>query len=107
MVLPFVKTDWNRYEAVLLVDTFERVVSGEISRKVAVKLLSYRLRNRMFMDGINVSDKYRNENGIAMQLSVIEFYVTKGEKGLKSSNKLFNEVVTMSKEDRAAMKMKI
>ena len=102
MVLPFVKTDWNRYEAVLLVDTFERVVSGEISRKVAVKLLSYRLRNRMFMDGINVSDKYRNENGIAMQLSVIEFYVTKGEKGLKSSNKLFNEVVTMSKEDRAA-----
>lgn len=105
MPIPFMRIEWNKYETALLVDAYERVASGEVSRKEEVKRLSDRLRNRLLMNGIGISDKYRNENGIAMQLSAIEFCMTKGVSGLNNPSKLFVEITTMAMEDRPSYEL--
>lgn len=105
MALPFVRTEWNKYETALLIDAYEKVTSGEVSRKEAVKMLSERLRNRMLLNGIEVSDKYRNENGIAMQMSAIEYCMTGREKGLANPSKIFIEMANLALDDRSAFEL--
>lgn len=100
MDAPFVRIEWNKYETALLVDAYEKVASGEVKRKDAISRLSERLRNRMILSGIEVSDKYRNGNGIAMQMSAIEYCMTGGEKGFENPSKMFVEVATMAMQDR-------
>lgn len=97
---PFVRIGWNKYETALLIDAYEKVASGEMSRRDAAKMLSERLRNRMLLNGIEVSDKYRNENGIAMQMSAIEYCMTCGEKGFENPSKVFVEITSLAMEDR-------
>lgn len=95
MPSPFTRIVWNKFEAALLVDAYLRVAKGEVVRKDAVSKLSKRLRNRMLMNGIEISDKYRNENGIQLQMSALEYIITEGEKGMSSPNKLFEDIVDM------------
>lgn len=100
MALPFIRIGWNKYEAALLVNAYEKVSAGELSRKEASKMLSERLRYRMLLNNIEVSDQYRNENGIYMQMSAIEYCMTRGEKGLENPSKLFVDIATMALDDR-------
>ena len=95
MPLPFTRVVWNKFEAALLVDAYIRVSKGEIVRNDAVSQLSRRLRNRMIINGIEINDKYRNENGIQLQMATMEYIMTNGKKGMSSSNKLFDKVVDM------------
>ena len=83
---------WNRYETVLLVDAYQRIKAGEVKKRDAVISLSERLRNRMLINGIEINDKYRNESGIVLQMSAIDYCFTDGTHGLKPSNSLFPEV---------------
>lgn len=99
MVSPFVKIGWNKYEVVLLVESYKDFASGEVSRKDAVSTLSKRLRNRMLLHGIDVSDKYRNENSINLQMSAVEFCLTNGEKGIDGASKLFHDIAQMALND--------
>ena len=100
MALPFIRIGWNKYEVALLINAYERVSAGELNRKEAAKSLSERLRYRMLLNNIEVSDQYRNENGIYMQMSAIEYCMTRGEKGLENPSKLFVEIATMALDDR-------
>lgn len=95
MPSPFKRTVWNKFEVALLMDAYQRVSKGKVVRKDAVSALSKRLRNRMIMNGIEISDKYRNENGIHLQMSALEYIITEGEKGMSSPNKLFEDIVDM------------
>lgn len=101
---PFIRIGWNKYETALLIDAYERVASGEESRKDAIKRLSDRLRNRMLLNGIEVSEKYRNENGIAVQMSAIEYCMTHGEKGFENPSKMFVEIAYLAMEERVSFK---
>ena len=100
MLSPFARVVWNKYEAALLVDTYEKVAKGELARKVAVAKLSKRLRYRKIKNGIEVNEKYRNENGIQLQLSIMENILTHGEKGLTSRSRLFEDVALLATENR-------
>lgn len=95
MPSPFKRTVWNKFEVALLMDAYQMVSKGKVVRKDAVSALSKRLRNRMIMNGIEISDKYRNENGIQLQMSALEYIITEGEKGMSSPNKLFEDIVDM------------
>lgn len=95
MPSPFKRTVWNKFEVALLMDAYQKVSNGKVVRKDAVSALSKRLRNRMVMNGVEISDKYRNENGIQLQMSALEYIITKGEKGMSSPNKLFEDIVDM------------
>lgn len=95
MPSPFTRIVWNKFEVALLMDAYQRVSKGNVVRKDAVSALSKRLRNRMIMNGIEISDKYRNENGIQLQMSTLEYIITGGEKGILSPNKLFEDIVNI------------
>lgn len=95
MPSPFKRTVWNKFEVALLMDAYQMVSKGKVVRKDVVSALSKRLRNRMIMNGIEISDKYRNENGIQLQMAALEYIITEGEKGMSSPNKLFEDIVDM------------
>lgn len=72
MEIPFKRVVWNEHETALLVDTFEKVREGVVSRDKAIVNLSKRLRNRMVLDGIVINEKYRNVAGMDLQLLSLE-----------------------------------
>lgn len=83
---------WNKYEAALLLDTHRRIKSGLAVKKDAVRELSLRLREGMSKCGLIISDTFRNENGIALQLSAMEYCLTDGTSGIHSVSKVFSEI---------------
>ena len=95
MPSPFTRVVWNKFEAALLVDAYIRVSTGEVVRNDAVSQLSKRLRNRMIVNGIDINERYRNENGVNLQMAAVEYIMTGGDKGIASPNKLFSDVVDM------------
>lgn len=83
--IPFKRVVWNEHEAALLVDTFEKVRKGIVSRDKAIVELSKRLRSRMILDGIAINEKYRNVSGMDLQLLSLERSVdNNGETSLKT-----------------------
>lgn len=91
---------WNRQETALLIDAYLRIKAGELKKRTAVLKLSARLRNRMILNGIAINEKYRNESGIVLQMSSIDYCFTNGEHGLKPSNAIFVEMCDLFHSDR-------
>ena len=96
----FIKIPWNKYEAVILVDTYQRCVAGEMSKPYAVSQVSKRLRSHVMKMGLPVSDAYRNESGISLQMSAIEYLFTNGKTGISHFSTLFQDTVELFKENR-------
>lgn len=102
MEIPFKRIVWNEYETALLVDTFEKVRDGVVSRDKAIVNLSKRLRNRMVLDGIAINEKYRNVAGMDLQLLSLERSVDNNG-NLVENNKLsqvFRAIYLLSKNER-------
>lgn len=98
---------WNEYEAVLLVEACNKVISGEASKSDVIPELSSRLRGRMLSQGVDISETYRNENGIALQLSAMQYIMTNGEIGLPGGSALFSRMASLFTEDRPSFDMKL
>lgn len=98
---------WNEYEAVLLVEACNKVISGEASKSDVIPELSSRLRGRMLSQGVEISETYRNENGIALQLSAMQYIMTNGEIGLPGGSALFSRMASLFTEDRPSFDMKL
>lgn len=92
---------WDRYEAAYLLKMYIQVRDGEISRPEAIAKTSRPLRRRAMARGVSVDDIFRNENGIRMQLSSMEYCYAGREGGLTISN-LFREIVALYRNDRIA-----
>lgn len=104
MEIPFKRVVWNEHEAVLLVDTYEKVRDGVVSRDKAIVNLSKRLRNRMVLDGIVINEKYRNVAGMDLQLLSLERSVD-SYGCLVENNHLshtFCKIYLLSRNDREA-----
>ena len=104
MEIPFKRVVWNEHEAALLVDTFEKVRDGVVSRDKAIVNLSKRLRNRMVLDGIVINEKYRNVAGMDLQLLSLERSVD-SYGCLVENNHLshtFCKIYLLSRNDREA-----
>jgi hypothetical protein len=54
-----VNTNWNQYEAAILVDAYWRIRDGYISKQDAVMEVSNRLRYAMVSQGVVVDPIYR------------------------------------------------
>lgn len=91
-------TKWNKYEAALLIDGYNRVANGKVSRKEVAMNISERLRYSGLID----SETYRNVNGITLQLGAIEFLMTDGAHGISHVSNLFREIIKLFKEDYTA-----
>ena len=91
---------WNKFEAAILLDKLIDVLEGKISRKFAVEYVSKTLRKYAIKRGLVIDDKYRNSNGINLQMCVIEYIYTDGKSGINEKTKLFQEIVDLYKNDR-------
>lgn len=90
---------WDKYETALLIEAFWRIKEDRSQRAAIVAELSASLRNRA---GFEIDDTFRNENGISMRLSELDYLFTGGQTGLKNTSDLFREMVAMYGEDRSS-----
>lgn len=82
---------WDKQETALLIDAYIKVRNGELPRQDAVKEVSVLLRRRAKFLGVETDEVFRNENGISMQMTIIEGLMEKRQSGLHSASKLFTE----------------
>ena len=83
---------WNKYEVVLLIEGYLKYQNSNSTRKEVISELSKRLRARMINLGMSISDTYRNENGIDLQMRAMEYVLTNGEHGMNHPPKIFVEI---------------
>ena len=86
----------------ILLDALIAYLDGKITLKSLKTDVSSFLRKYAVYRGIEIDDKFRNENGIAMQLWVMEYYFTGGKHGLKKDQcpKIFQEAIDLYHQDR-------
>ena len=92
-----VQIGWDEYEVALLIDACNRIRDNKIDKAECVHKLSNLLRQRAKANGINIDEVFRNENGIALQMTKMEYLLTDGKKGLPGASKLYIEMAKMSK----------
>lgn len=90
---------WNSYEAAILLNDYLRVISGELTEKEAVTIVSQKLRKMAVNQGMELDDVYRNEAGIHFQMYAMES-AYQGFTGTKRASKLFTETVRLYREER-------
>lgn len=90
---------WEREEMVLLVAEYFRTRDLSVEeKKKSITMISRILRNRAIQNGEQISDTFRNENGIQMQTACIMKYDpkimrTSKKRGLSGGSKLMVEVI--------------
>lgn len=89
-------TNWNQFEAAILVDAYWRVRDGKLSKHDAAVEVSNRIRQAMLKQGLAIDPTFRNVNGISMQLSSVEYVLTDGLHGLHNPGKVIADVANMS-----------
>jgi arsenate reductase-like glutaredoxin family protein len=92
-----VRIGWDKYEVALLIDACNRIRNNKIDKAECVHKLSDSLRQRAKANEIDIDDVFRNENGITLQMTKMEYLLTDGEKGLPGASKLYIEMAEMSK----------
>lgn len=77
-----IRVEWDEHEQAILLCALIKVLNHELDRKQTIKTISKQLRELAKDNGIVIDDKFRNENGIALQMSKLEYVYTKGASGL-------------------------
>lgn len=90
-----IRISWSIYEQVFLLDMLQKILIGQLDRKQAIKDISGELRELAIQAGLEIDDKYRNENGIAMQLSKLEYIYTDKKSGFPTESGWFFDVVDL------------
>lgn len=73
---------WDEHEQAVLLQALVDVLNHEIERKQAISEVSKRLREEAESRGIVIDEKFRNENGISLQMNCLEYAYTGGKTGL-------------------------
>ena len=87
-----IRIPWTKYEVALLIDACMGVETSHRSRNEIIKDLSKKLRELAIKNGLKIDEIYRNENGIAMQFTIMQAVLHNTESGLHSASKLFVEM---------------
>lgn len=96
------KVLWDEHETAILMDFFMQYKTGRISKADAIGSTSKALRERAKRNGLEIDDVFRNENGIAMQMSKIEDLYA-GRKGrLSKAPHIFESIVDKYVNDRSS-----
>ncbi|SHI29134.1 site-specific integrase [Desulfosporosinus lacus] len=97
-----IRVPWDEHETALLIESCQKYDSGVITKKEVIRGLSTTLRNRAAQKGIEIDDVFRNENGIAMQFSIISSLIHHQKSGLHGASKLFKDMAELYNNDRLA-----
>jgi len=92
---------WDIDEAVLLLELYGKLkVADKGTREHLILNFSNLLIKRAIDMGIEVDNKFRNVNGIKMQLQNFTYVITDGKTGLLSASNLFKTVYNIYTNDR-------
>lgn len=93
---------WDVYETVILIDSYYKMLSGNMSRRETIRKVSNVLRKRAVNRGLKIDQTFRNEAGINMRFEELNYIDSNSNKGLRNTSKLFRETVKMYKKDRTS-----
>lgn len=91
--------EWNIYEAVILLDGYLETLRTNQSKSQIVKRVSSDLRRMALNRGVEIDDRYRNENGISYQIYSMDSAYT-GGKVYVPATRLFAETVELYRTDK-------
>jgi hypothetical protein len=97
-----IRKSWDCYEVVHLINSYYKIqkcISPREKREILMHLSSI-LRKYALKQGLEIDEKYRNLNGMILQLSHMEYVITNGKKGLPDPPKMFVEVYEVYKTNR-------
>lgn len=92
-----VRIGWDEYEVALLIDACNKIRDNKEDKNKYVHKLSCLLRQRAIANGVEIDEVFRNENGITLQMTKMEYLLTEGKDGLPGASKLYIEMAEMSK----------
>lgn len=98
------RIQWDVEEAVALMQLY---FDGGSKIPVSPELvddLSQKLKLRAQLLGIEYDEKFRNTNGLNMQLACVHYVVTDGKEGLSGASKLFFDTYQMYSENEEKFK---
>lgn len=95
------KIPFTKYESVILLYYYLKVVSGDLTRLESVKKCSGALRSLAVNSGVEIDDLFRNVGGISLQMAAMES-AYRGETILKPASKLFQETVWLYRNDNSS-----
>lgn len=90
---------WNEHEQAVLLQTLIDVLNHKTVRKQAISEVSKRLRKEAELSEIKIDEKFRNENGIALQMSCLEFAYTGGKSGMHVIRGWYFNIVSKYQND--------
>lgn len=91
-----IKVNWDLDEALVLIDYY--LHNGKTSKNELAHLRRMYLKKAQML-GIKHDNKFRNEDGLSMQIGVIEHIFTDGAKGFSNTGKIFIEAYNLRKKD--------
>ncbi len=97
-----VRITWNDYEIALLIETTLDTINNPQSYKNNVENLSNTLRQMAVVKGIDIDEKYRNCNGIILQMTKMRYLLTNGKEGLPGASNDFKRIVDLYFNDHQA-----
>ena len=94
-----IRVRWELEEAVALFDLyFKNGASLSIPEEELLEI-SKAYHNRANQLGLVVDDKFRNLNGLKMQIGCIHYVVTEGRSGLSGASSLFYKTYDLFRSD--------
>ena len=93
---------WKEHEQAVLLQALIDVMNEKTERKEAISQVSKRLRNEAESCGIKIDEKFRNENGISLQMSCLEYAYTGGKSGLHVTCGWYFDIVNKYQNDQVA-----
>ncbi len=95
-----IRIPWDKYEVVLLIDAYNKIVNNPENRTNIIQNLSIKLKNRAknYLH-IEVDDTFRNFNGVNMRIGNIKYLFTNGLNGLSSYSQLDKEIYELYKNN--------
>lgn len=74
---------WNEYEQAILLQVLIDVLEDKTERKQVISEVSGKLRKLAVDRGLIIDEKFRNKNGIRLQMSCLEYAYTDGKSGMQ------------------------
>lgn len=96
---PAAQPSWNKYEAAILLDAYLQVCEHQDQRKFYIQQVSEQLRQMALSQGMQISDTYRNINGISLRILGMESAWLGNQNNHFASTKLYDEIAALYRSD--------
>ena len=91
---------WSEHEQAVLLQALIDVLNHKIEKKQAISKVSKRLRKEAELRGLEIDVKFRNDNGISLQMNCLEYAYTDRKSGLHVTCGWYFDIVNTYRNDQ-------